>query len=215
MIRLKHHFVCLPTSHYSHCTNLDAIGSPPNDGYLQASTRIWHTTHDRQLFKPNIKCACAKGRKNASSAPTRIQRNERIDITPPEDMSDQPTPSTTQQELYRGMDQSTPSSVGDSEEEGACVAVNSQCRNKIATCGKPEDTTRERPPFDRRPSASAIQPRIKYPRARVQPRLVGRDITSRTTDEPDSPSTLKVSGRLLQHSSPTGFSELPHQISSM
>ena len=35
----------------------------PNDGYLQASTRIWHATQDRQLFKPTIKCARAKGRK--------------------------------------------------------------------------------------------------------------------------------------------------------
>ena len=48
-----------------------------------------------------------------------------------------------------------------------------------------------------------------------QPWLDGPDVTSRVTDKPDSPSILEASGRLLQHSSAAGLSELPYQISTV
>ena len=48
-------------------------------------------------------------------------------------------------------------------------------------------------------SSASTSPQIKQLRARVQLRLVGPNITSRTTDGPDSPSTLK----LLEDSSST------------
>jgi len=89
-----------------------------------------------------------KRQKEASIALTRIQR---VDMNPRKDTSDQPTPSTTQQELPRGRTSLlSSSSVGDSEEaiEGTSVVVNFWPRNEVTTRGKPADTTRERLSFD-------------------------------------------------------------------
>jgi len=63
-------------------------------------------------------------------------------------------------------------------------------------------------------SAAPTPPQVKRPRAQVQSRLGGPDVTSRATNELNSPSTLEASGRLLQHNSATGFSELPDKIST-
>jgi len=51
-------------------------------------------------------------------------------------------------------------------------------------------------------------------RTRAQPRLGVPEVTSQVTNEPNSLSTLEASGRLLQHNSATGFSELPDKIST-
>jgi len=55
--------------------------------------------------------------------------------------------------------------------------VNSWPRSEITTRGKPGDTMREQPPFDRWPSVPVIQLQIKRLRTRVQPWLVEPDIT--------------------------------------
>jgi len=67
------------------CFKIAAVAQIPtrsvrflNNGCLQVSTRIWHATHDHQLFKPSIQCVCTKGRKNASTALTRRQMVDMI-----------------------------------------------------------------------------------------------------------------------------------------